>query len=743
MIPQTPLDDVLHAYALDLSKERDKVVQARRTSGLDEVWQSAREQYQGIDEVNRSRGFSKSETLDGPVSTTLASVDRENRSTVFVNITRPYTNAGTSRVADLLLPAGNRLNWDLKPTPVSETAIVAQVLVDYPELASIMPEELLQKVTQPEEVRSAALETAKKIIEDNLVECKWSSETRKQINEAGKVGVGVLKGPFPRQRKLSPDVRAMLDMIPELYAADPDLGRSVRMQIELKLMYQPVGECVPVENCYPDAPGCGTDIQNGRFFWERVPDLTKRRLQELAEDETYFASQVLACMEEDPIPLVGEAKSSKKKSYDLWIRTGPIKVERLQAEPEDEPESGSEEPEGERDTVEHERSETAFGQIMLCNDRIVKVGELPLDCESFPYYMLLWEARPDSWAGIGIPEQIETPQRGLNASVRAGNDNMAWSVGPQVLHRDGLIEPADGEDWTPHPYKRWKVLVEQLQALVGKEMDPKMAMQFLEFPNYLPQILPWIEFWLRMAESTTGLPLLLQGQSTTNSVGVTQAMQNNSTTNLRLFVKHWDDDVCAPFIQRMYEWVQKYGPAEAKGDAVAHALGSSILIVRELQQQAVLQFLDRAVQPIYGISPAKLARAFFEGLQINPDTLEMDAEEKAKLEAAAAQPDPRVESAQIQAQTQLQIAEMQKQIAVMKAMLDAQLKGLSLDHAEKVVDTQMQTTLAGEALKQQGAKEKEVVKAAVAPQVATGPAAPKPPAPPGEDVDTALSLLGL
>jgi hypothetical protein len=48
---------------------------------------------------------------------------------------------------------------------------------------------------------------------------------------------------------------------------------------------------------------------------------------------------------------------------------------------------------------------------------------------------------------------METPQRGLIASVRALMDNMGYSVGPQVLEMDGLIEPIDGEDTKLRPYK--------------------------------------------------------------------------------------------------------------------------------------------------------------------------------------------------------------------------------------------------------------------------------------------------
>jgi len=379
------------------------------------------------------------------------------------------------------------------------------------------------------------------------------------------------------------------------------------------------------------------------------------------------------------------------------------------------------------------QDKTFFGQVVLCNNRIIKISEMPLNCEEFMYYMLVWEPRYGSWAGIGIPELIETPQRGLKVAVRAGSDNLAWSVGPQLLYRDGLIEPVDGEGWTPHAYKRWKVLVDGLQALTGKELDPKLAMQFLEFPNYLGHILPWIEFWLRMAEATTGLSLLLQGQKTSDSVGVTQALQNNSTTNLRLLVRQWDDDVCSPIIQHMYEWVQQYGPETARGDAVARPLGSSTLIARELQQQAVVQFLDRSVQPVFGISPKKMAKAFFEGLQISADSLALEEEERQQLEAASQQPDARVEVERLRGETQLKITDMSARLEHMKILLNAQLKALSLDHADTVVRAQMETTLQAETLKQVGGERREHVKAGLKPE--------------GEDSDReingALATLGL
>lgn len=665
-----------------LIKERNGAVSERRKSGLDAIWQKAREQYSGIDEVNRKGSeWSKSRTLDGPIQTTMGKTGHEDRSTVFVNITRPYTNAGVARVSNIILPTGDRKNWDAKLTPVSEIALLTQLAQEYPQIAAAAPPELQAMLAQTSEERQAALEVAKALVSDALVECGWTSEGRKQIAEAGKVGTGVLKGPFPKLRRLSPEVRQMLDMLP-LVEPDPEIAEAIRNMVELKLLYQPAIECVPVENLYPDAPACGTDIHNGRFVWEEISYITKTSLRELLEDQTYFAEPIAAILKEDPLPLdiKGETKM-EKKSYSIWQRIGEVDLSQLLEGIEDAP--------------------TIFCQVELCNDRIIKISQLPLDQPRFPYRLLIWEPRQDSWAGVGIPEQIETPQRGLNAAVRAGNDNLGWSVGFQTLVRDGLIEPMRGEDFRIRPYKMWRVVVNALQALGGNEVDPRKAFDTIEFPNHLDRILPWIDYWLRMAEFTTGLPLVLQGQTGGEAVGNNAMAMQNASGNLQMFVKHWDNDVCEPLIQSFYDWVQKYGPREARGDARITALGSSMLIARELQQQMLLQLLQMAIQPPFALSPKRTMEMMLEGLQIDPARLEATPEELQQLQQAAEQPDPRIEAAQIQAQTQMALAEVRKEIDTAKMILDAQLKGISIQQARDAVTAQTAANITQESMRQE------------------------------------------
>lgn len=668
----------LSSLATKLIKERDEAIKARRQSGLDSIWTKAREQFQGVDEVNRKGSeWSKARTLDGPIQTTLGKAGHEDRSTVFVNITRPYTNAGVARVSNIILPTGDRKNWDAKLTPVSEVALLAQLAQEFPQVLMAAPPELQEELSKTPEQRAAALDIAKALVADALTECGWTSQGRKQIAEAGRVGTGVLKGPFPRARRLSDDVRQLLDTLP-LVEPDPEIADAISNMIRLKLLHQPVVECVPVENIYPDAPACGTDIHNGRFLWEEVPYMTKVSMRELLEDETYFEEQIAAVLKEDPLPVdaKGETKT-EKKSYSIWLRTGEVDLDELLQGIPDAPELG-----------------TLFCQVEICNNRIIKITQLPLDEPRFPYWLLIWEPRPDSWAGVGIPEQIETPQRGLNAAVRAGNDNLGWSVGFQTIIRKGLIEPVNGEDHKVRPYKTWQVVVDALQALGGNDIDPAKAFTTIEFPNHLDRILPWIDYWLRMAEFTTGLPLVLQGQTGGEAVGNNAMAMQNASGNLQMFVKHWDNDVCEPVIQAFYNWVQKYGPKEARGDARITALGSSMLIARELQQQMLVQLLGMAVQPQFGLSPKQTMDMMLEGLQIDPERLHATPEEMQQLQEAAAQPDPAIEVEQIRSQTQLTIAGIKKDIEGVKLMLEAQLKGLSIQQAQQAVETQSMANIA-------------------------------------------------
>lgn len=701
-VMQLPENEALETLVFTLCDERKRAVNGRKD--LDLIWRTAREQYKGTDSATRVTTYEKGETLNASLTSFRDRVDND-RSTVLVNITRPYTNAGTARVADILLPTG-KMPWSLKPTPVSDLQTILGVLSKYPAIMQQLPAALpdVARKIQDENSAAASIQVAETIIKDWLKESGWAGVVRRQLIESGIVGTGVIKGPFPKERQLSNDTNAILQFIPT--STDPITAEMITKELETMLFYTPQIECIKVENCFPD-PDCGTDVQNGKFFFERIPEVTKRQLQDMAKDPNYIADAIKLALDEGPQDESFNKRKESSKPYCLWVRTGEIEWK-----------------------DKNEEYTLGFGVITLLNDRIIKISPFPLETKCFPYRLICWEPRDSSWAGIGIPEQMETPQRGLTASVRALMDNMGYSVGPQILELDGLIEPVDGEDTKLRPYKRWRVK----SGLPGVDAmtEAKNAMAFLEFPNYLNDIMPVIQYWLKMAEDTTGLSLLLQGQAVTDAVGVSQQLMNNSTTNLRLIVKEWDDKTCKPLLENFYEWVQLYGPEEARGDAVVEPLGSTTLIVKELQQQALLQIAQQVLQPVYGVSPKKWMQVYLEGFQIDIESLALTDEERQRLEAAEQQPDPKVAAAQIEAQAEVYKADLRKEVDTLKLALEAQFKRLSLEQAQAATQIKSDTALAQKGMDvQQKALE------------GSPPAAPAKAPTPEINVEAALNVLGL
>ena len=88
----------IEAFGTALARKRTDAVDGRKSSGIEEEWWESEEQYQGIDDANRgeSQGMLKPSTVGGSF---VGKADRKDvRSTVFLNITRPYVDAAAAKV---------------------------------------------------------------------------------------------------------------------------------------------------------------------------------------------------------------------------------------------------------------------------------------------------------------------------------------------------------------------------------------------------------------------------------------------------------------------------------------------------------------------------------------------------------------------------------------------------------------------------------------------------------------------
>lgn len=605
--PDAPARALTGEFLITLLSSRRQAIAGRTGSGIEEEWTEDEEHYQGIDDANRA--YQNANHLHHGRKQALLGGGKPEapaRSVVFLNITRPYVDAASARVADMLLPTDDRA-WEIKATPLPRlsggqlTHLARAMGLGDPAQAQAMLEQERAQAAQA----AARMQDA---IEDPLVESSWHGEVRQVIEDAARIGSGVLKGPFPTMRNTRSVQR------------DPITGLT---RIAKGEEIQPASKRIDPWNLFPD-PACGEHIHHGSHVWER-DFVSRRQLKELLADESYDRVQLLAALREGPSRTREGTEAVLRRSddeFEMWIFHGHCAREHLVAR-------NVELEEGDEDRVPT--------MAVLVNDRLVKCVLNPLENGQFPYDVLAWQRRPGMPWGVGISRQIRTVQRMLNGATRAMMDNGGLSAAPQVVIGNG-ITPADGR-WTLSPGKVWRA---EAVASVG---DVRGAFTAFVVPSVQQELMNIITFAQRMAEDTTGMPAMLQGirGDAPNTLGGMQMQNNNATSVLRRLAKRFDDYITRPHIQRYFDWMMSYSDDESiKGDFEIEVRASSALVERDAQQQFLMSLLQVAANPVYELDPAKLAAELCKGQRLDPKNFQID-EDKKQLLAQQGQ-DPTVQA---------------------------------------------------------------------------------------------------
>lgn len=670
------------ALCQHLQKLRKEAIDGRASSGIEQIWLEDEEQYEGIDNVNRAERALKATSPDGSIRLQQEPEKAQTRSTVFVEITRPYVDAAAARIGDMLLPTDDR-NYLIEPTPIPDLVqkVADQTPIKGPNGESVVKPVLDEQgnqefepgsvldangapVMQPKHapytvgdeaarvmaVAKACAEKAQKQIDDWLTECSYLDECRTMIDDAARIGPGILKGPTVRKLRKRAVVKAL-----------EGIG------IVIKESMAPVSVRVDPWNFYPD-PACGEDIQRGKFTFEK-DDITGRMLEMLKGGDGYDDEAINAVLDEGPMRartgtlLRGEAAKNDAEMYEIWYFHGYLSAGDLDV-------MGTQRGEGEQFPV----------VATMVNDKIIKVALAVLDTGEFPYDVMVWQRRAGSWAGKGVARQMRTEQRGVNAAVRNLMDNAGLSGGPQVIINRAKIEPANGV-WEITPRKVWL-------TRDGEEVtNVRDAIVFVNIQSLQAELMAIIDFWLKRAEDVTGLPMLLQGQlgGAPDTVGGMTMLNNNATAVLRRIARYFDTRVTARHIGRYYEFLLIYGEDNsAKGDFTVKARGSSALIERDSQSQLLMQMMGLSKDPAYKLDPKKIMQQVLKAQRIPIDDVEMSDDDYAKAQQGAGQ-SPQVAVAQLREQGANQRLQAELQDRDKERQIDAALR-----QWEKQVDAMLE-----------------------------------------------------
>ena len=702
--------ETLSAIGIAIARRRDDAKAARTSSGIETLWKEAEEAYVGIDDANRHEfqdaRWAKPMSMDGPVTTGKTPRQTEHKSTAFVRLTARYVDAGSAKLGEILLPADDKafsfsetpvpelikakddtsqvVHSDLGvpltrpaqpgepvpgatpappaapapggvvpsaagaaaapslppvPTPVSAPAPGAPAVPGMPPVvgastpAAPPPQVPLTVKDLAEEnidIARKAATAAETRIYDWMVDCQHAAEMRKVVDDAARIGVGVLKGPIPAVKKRMAVLKS-----------------ANGIQVIIKEEVKPITKWCDPWNVFPD-PACGENIHNGDFIFER-DFLSARQVRDLQNVPGYIAAQIDEVLKEGPD---GEKKDNDlgsggspnkdmaKGRFEVWYYYGSLKREDMgtiwAAAGKN------------LDDLPPDKAEV-YAIVTLINSRVVRATINPLDSGSFPYHSVPWQRRAGHWAGIGVGEQIRMPQRMINAATRAMLNNAGKSAGSQIVIDQGAIKPADGE-WTITPDKIWL----KTGDTGADNVNDAFAMH--ETPNTTEQLMKIINYALQLAEESTSIPLITQGQSgdtQPDTLGATNIQNNNANQLLRSIGYSFDDHITEQVVRQFYEWLllDPEVPDEEKGEFTINAHGSVALVEQAIQDQTIAQMGPLVLNPAYGIDPKKWIKMFLKAKRLDPASLQYTDEEMAKIESTPPPDAPVVTVAKIAAQT--------------------------------------------------------------------------------------------
>jgi hypothetical protein len=653
-----------------VKEARDEAVNGRINAGIESQWDEDDDAYEGFDETNGGRTSLKPEVIGDSIIMPTDYGDGDSfGSTVFVNITGPYCDAAAAKVTDMMLPTDD-FPYSIKPTPVPD--------IDQEKLGMIINEQGMTAGDALEMARQESAKIAERAndrIRDWLIECRWHDEVRKVVEMAARIGTGVLKGPVPAKRKTTALREGQVVVIEETV---------------------PVSRSVNPRNCFPD-PACGENIHDGAFFLER-DTLTSRQLRDLRGMPGYLSDQIDLCLAEGPQQRHIEQSRTDGESqtgaaferFEVWYYYGTLSRDDLTAAT----------PQGEDACIPE--GDTFPAIATLVNDRLIKAHISHLDSGRFPYDFYTWKRISGSPWGAGVARQIRVPQRMLNFAVREMFDNAALTSGPQIAIKRGAVEPADGI-YEITPRKLWYLREEEMVSLGD-------VFQVVNIPTMQPQLDAIIDFSLRMAEETAGLPMLLQGQqgSAPGTATGMNIVNENAHTVLRRLARNMDNLVTEPHIHRYYEYLLIYGEDDEKGDMVIDAQGSSALVEREIQNSAIIQMGQIAMDPMlrndFKIDPVKWFAEMAKAQRLDPTRFQID-EDEAEGEAGP----------QIPPEIQQQVQEMEamlQQLQEENQQLQMRAAGHEIRAQAMIQSKQLdaETRMAVEQYKAQAAEQREHVR---------------------------------
>lgn len=597
-----PIVDI-GSLAVRLKAELDDAMQARTM--VEDRWLKDLRQYRGQYEPDVAERLKK-----------------YKRSQVYYRLTTQKVNTLVARLMDLLFPQKTK-NWGIEPTPdpvLPEEVILAELREELAagvqeimaarmtelRAGNIIPDamamrklqaqayqETFAKLNTPQvRIRIAKKRAAEmeRVIDDQLKECNangqrrpsWQQNCRAVVKDACLYGMGVLKGPLIERTELR-----------RYQPVRDEYGNASWREGVVESRLRPYHEAVSVWDVFPD-PGA-REPGELRFVWQ-LHLMTDRDLRELARFPGFRGDAIRGYMREfiegdaeleewevqtrelneDNLSVGAELKN-RFRVYERWgfLRGADLRM------------AGAEIPEEDDDRV-------FSSNVWMIGDTIVKAMVNPLEGIDIPYYFYPFQRDDTGFWPEGLGSLLRFPQAGMNAAVRAMQDNAAASSGPMIGVNMAALAP--GEDPTAILANR-AVLFDKSGVNIGD------AFQAVVVPSCIEHNLALANYWSNAGDEIS-TPRFQSGDGNVSGAGKTASglsmLMGAANILLKDHVRDFDDCVVAPFIRAMFRWNMQWNEDESiKGDYEVVASGSQSLIAKEVRAQQIPAILNLLGIPVF------------------------------------------------------------------------------------------------------------------------------------------------
>lgn len=584
------------------------------------------------------------------------------RSRLFIKYTRSKTDGWGARLSDMLFPTDDE-NWDIQPSqdpklaeaikaappgvghnggPPMDGAAGADSGTTGGDTAAPSPQpsplqqaaDLAKKIM---DAAKAACDMMRKEMQAQLTDCSYNITSRDVIKDACKFGTGVAKGPVLLSRvRRKWAKQPVIDRATGQPAIDPKTQQPA-MAYGLQVIPDPRPgyEKVDIFSWFPDMSA--RKVAECEFFFERHL-MNKKDTRALAERPGFIPQGVAELLQNEPrtgVPtyltemrgVTEGSQASMEPKYHIWEYNGPIKLDVMRGLcmiTNDHDMLGM---------IDEDPLEVYQGVMWFCDGVVLKFGIHVMDSGE-PIYSAYHFARDDaSVFGFGVPHLMRDSQSAMNAAWRMLMDNAGLATGPQMVINQKVVAPADGR-WEITPRKIW---------LAKEGDDIQKAFQQFAVAGHMEELKLIIMLAKEFADEESQMPLVAEGESgehVTKTMHGMAMLMNSANVIFRDAVRNFDDDYTTPNVRRLYDWNMQFSDKEEiKGDMEVNARGSSVLMVRELQSQHLMAFLEKfANHPTLGkyVKGLQTLRQLAKSLTLPPeDVLATDEEAKTIDDAAA------------------------------------------------------------------------------------------------------------